>query len=380
MPRVLLILVNDIAYLLSHRADLALAAKRTGYEVIVVYGDPAGVTEPPSLIKFGIKFQPLGMRRGSLNPVREAFSFLSIIRLFVKIRPDLVYLISIKPYIYGAIAATLTGVPAVVSAVNGLGSMFIGRSWRNSLFRALAAPVFTIAFRHHNQIVIVQNRDDADFLVGWGVLKYSRVRLIRGAGVKLNEFTVSPEPEGVPTVVFVGRLLRDKGINDFVSAARTLYKRGVHVRFRVVGDIDRGNPTALTDDELTILHQEGIVEFLGYRTDIAALYAQSHIACLPSFREGLPKALIEAAAAGRVVVTTDVPGCRDVVIPNVTGLLVPPGNPEELANALHWLIAHPRERLSMGVAGRGLAEREFALDRIISEHLDLFREITDRQL
>ena len=224
----------------------------------------------------------------------------------------------------------------------------------------------------------MQNEHDRDVLTRWGVLKLRQARLLRGSGVDLSKFTYMSSPPGRPVVSLAARLLRDKGVLEFAAAARLLRTRGVKARFWLVGEPDPANPASLTEQEFSILRDEGIVEALGYRKDIAALYAKSHIVCLPSYREGLSRALLEAAASGRAVVTTDAPGCRDAIIPDETGLLAPVRNAEKLADALQWLIEHPKERAAMGRAGRALAEREFAIEKIVDQHLRIYRELLSK--
>jgi len=321
------------------------------------------------------------MRRGGKNPFEELRAMYSIWRLYRSLRPDLVHLVTIKPYLYGGWVARLAEVPGVVSAVAGLGSGFIRADWRSRLLRALLYPIYRLALGHPNQRVIVQNQDDASVLVDWGVLNSQKIRLLRGSGVDISAFTQLKEQDGVPTVCFAARLLRDKGVYDFVDAARLLHERGVQARFWLAGDADPKNPTGLTESELQALRDERTVKVLGFQKDIPALYAQSHIVCLPSFYgEGIPKALLEAAAASRVVVTTDHTGCREAIIAQVSGLLVPVKSPEKLADALQWLIEHPIERAAMGKAGRLLAEREFAIEKIVQGHLDIYRELLGQEL
>lgn len=373
----LLILVNDLSFFLSHRLPIAKAAVAVGYEVCVGYGELGGVA-PEVLAKLGVSTYFVPMRRGGTNPLQELRTLYSIWRLYRSLRPDLVHLVTIKPYLYGGLGARLAGVCGVVSAVAGLGSVFIRMDWRSRLFSALLYPIYRLAFGHPNQRVIVQNEDDASVLVNWGVLDSQKIRLLRGSGVYLTAFTQLDEPGGVPTVCFAARLLRDKGVYDFVAAARLLRARGVEARFWLAGDTDTKNPTGLTGSELQSLRDEGVVEVLGYQKDIPSLYAQSHIVCLPSFYgEGIPKALIEAAAASRAIVTTDHPGCREAIIPNESGLLVPVKSPEKLADALQWLIEHPSERVAMGKAGRLLAEREFAIEKIVQGHLEIYQELLE---
>ena len=376
-PGKLLILVNDLGYFVSHRLAIALAARQAGFTVSVGFGE-LGNADISSLAEQGIDTYAVPMRRGGVNPFAELRCLFSIWRLFRQLRPELVHLVTMKPYLYGGIAARLARVGGVVSAVAGLGSVFVRQDYAGRLLRVLLYPLFYFAFRHKNQRVIVQNEHDRDVLMRWGVLKLQHVRLLRGSGVDLSKFTYMSSPPGRPVVALAARLLRNKGVLEFAAAARLLRTRGVKARFWLIGAPDPANPASLTEQELSALRNEGIVKVLGYRKDIAALYAQSHIVCLPSYREGLPKALVEAAASGRAVVTTDAPGCRDAIIPNETGLLTPVRNAEKLADALQWLIEHPKKCAAMGRAGRALAEREFAIEKIVDQHLRIYRELLSK--
>ena len=377
-PGKLLILVNDLGYFVSHRLAIALAAQQAGFTVSVGFGE-LGNANISSLARQGMHTFPVPMRRGGVNPFAELQSLFSIWRLFRRLRPELVHLVTIKPYLYGGIAARFARVGGVISAVAGLGSVFVRQDYRGRLLRISLYPLFYFAFRHKNQRVIVQNQHDRDVLADWGALELRRVCLLRGSGVDLSKFTYSDAPKGPPVVSLAARLLREKGVLEFVAAARLLRARAVKARFWLIGEPDPGNPTSLTEQALSALRDEGVVETLGYRKDIAALYAQSHIVCLPSYyREGLPRALLEAAASGRAVVTTDAPGCRDAIIPNETGLLAPVRNVEKLADALQWLIEHPKERAAMGRAGRALAEREFAIEKIVDQHMRIYQELLSK--
>ncbi len=371
----LLFVVNNLGFFVSHRLPIAHAALEKGYEVNVAYGELGDVL-PHTLELCDLKTFFLPQQRGGTNPLQEIRSLYYMLRLFIAIRPDLIHLVTIKSYLYGGLIARLTAVKGVVSAVTGLGSLFVRQDFRSRILQALLFPFFRFAFGHPNQLIIVQNKDDARKLIHWGLVDSRKVRLLKGSGVSLAEFSALDEPVDIPTICFAARLLREKGVYDFVSAARILRKRCIEARFLLAGDLDPKNPSGLTELELRELREEGVVEVLGYKKNIAALYAHSHIVCLPSFYgEGLPKSLIEAAAASRVIVTTDHPGCRDVIIPNVSGLLVPIKSPEKLADALQWLIEHPQERIMMGKAGRQLAEREFTIEKIVQGHLDIYHEL-----
>ncbi len=373
----LLILVNNLNFFISHRLMIAKASIDKGFDVVIGYGELGGI-DPDILKQNGFKLINIPIYPGSINIFKEFKTLIYIWKFFKKEKPDIVHLVTIKPYLYGGIISRLANVPAVVSAVSGLGTIFISKNLKFKLLRLFLYPVYRLAFNHLNQKVIIQNNDDLKMLVDWGVLNILKAKLFKGSGVMIANFINLNETEGIPTVCFASRFLRDKGIYEFVSAARLLRKRGIKARFCLAGDIDINNPTSLNIEELNNLKKDKDIEILGYQKDIAYLYSQSHIICLPSYREGLPKSLIEAAAASRAVVTTDVPGCREVIIPDKTGLLVPVKDSEKLADALQWLIEHPQERIAMGKAGRKFAENEFPIEKIVQNHLDIYDELLNQ--
>ncbi len=319
------------------------------------------------------------MKRGSINFLDNAKTFFKIWKFFKEEKPDIVHLVTIKPYLYGGIISRLTDVPCLVTAVSGLGTIFISDNLQSKLLRLLLYPIYKFAFNHFNQKIIIQNKDDLKTLQDWGVINSLKVKLLKGSGIKLENFTNFDEPFGVPTIALAARLLRDKGVNEFVAAAKIIKERGIQSRFLLAGDLDIGNPTSLELNDLNTIKKNGHVEILGYHNDISKLYSQSHIICLPSYREGFPKGLMEAAAAGRAVVTTDVPGCREAVIPNETGLIVPAKDPKKLANAIQWLIENPKERLNMGKAGRRFAEKNFSIENIVNYHIDIYFELINNK-
>jgi glycosyltransferase involved in cell wall biosynthesis len=253
--------------------------------------------------------------------------------------------------------------------------VFVAHGFKAALLRRVLRPLFRLAFNHPRQVVIFQNIADRDALVEFGAIRAEKGVLIRGSGVDLRAFVYQDERDGIPVVAFAARLLRDKGVLEFVQAARLLRARGVVARFWLIGAPDLGNPTSISEELLASWRSEGVVELLGQRSDIPSLFAQASVICLPSYREGLPKALVEAAAAGRAVVTTDVPGCRDAIDPGKTGLLVPIKDSERLADAIQILIEHPEKRAAMGRAGRRLAEREFSIQRIVDEHMTVYERL-----
>lgn len=369
----ILYVVNDLGFFLSHRLPLAVSAKDSGFEVCVAsnYSELETVLDD-----YGFSFYGFPIQRSGKNPFREFLTFIRLLSVFRAVKPDLVHLVTIKPVLYGGIAARLTKVPSMVAAISGLGTVFVARGGRQRLLKHMVSVLYRLSLGHRNLVVIFQNPDDRAVLSNIGVIKKCQARLIRGSGVALAECPIVAEPGGPPTVTMASRLLRDKGVVEFVEAARLLAGRGVTVRFRLIGTPDPGNPTTITQDELAAWKEEGLVELPGYLNDIPVQYAQSNIVCLPSYYgEGLPKSLVEAAACGRVVVTTDMPGCRDAIEPGKSGVLVPPCDAAALADAIQRLVERPEERRSMGLAGRELAEREFSIDRIAALHLAIYQEL-----
>ncbi len=358
---------------------IAEAAQAEGFDIVIGYGE-AGTADLKLLKQKGFSLKHIPMQRGNINLFKDLITLLKIWFFFRREKPDIVHLVTIKPYLYGGIVSRLTSVPCLVSAVSGLGTLFISDNFKSKFLRFFLFPIYKFAFNHSNQKIIVQNKDDYKLLEEWGVLNINKVKLLKGSGVKLQNFVNFNEPDGIPTICFAARLLRDKGVYEFVNAARFLKEKGIKARFLLAGDLDISNPTSLNHEDLNIIKNDGYVEILGFYKDIPKLYNNSHIVCLPSYREGLPKGLLEAAAASRAIVTTDVPGCRDAIIPNKTGLIVPVKNSKKLANAIHWLINHPKERIAMGKAGRELAEKEFIVEKIVQHHLDIYKDLIKKKL
>lgn len=373
MKKKLLILVSHLSFFISHRLELAVASKDMGYKLKVVFGELDA--DLKILNDLDIDYLHLPIQRGGTNFLQDIRSIYFIWKLFRKVRPDILHLVTIKPYLYGGIIARLTNVKCVVSAISGLGSLFIHKNFKSKLIRLFLYPIYKFALNHRNQFVIVQNKEDSNTLIRWGVLKPKKIKLIKGSGVNIKEFTQLNEIDGIPTVCFAARLLKDKGVYEFVLAAELLRKKGIVAKFILAGDIDKKNPSSLSLNDLGKLKENKNIEVLGHHQNIKELYRESHIVCLPSYREGLPKSLIEAAAASRAIVTTDVPGCRDAIIPNVSGLLVPSNDSKKLADAIEWLILNPKERILMGKAGRKLATSEFNIDKVIKKHLIIYDEL-----
>jgi len=372
-PRRLVFVVSPATFFVSHRLAIARAAQHEGFEVHVATPPGNGVA---AIEAQGMRHHPLSLPRGGMNPWRELLALLEILRLFRRLQPQIVHLVTPKPVLYGGIAARLARVPAVVAAVSGLGQVFAAHDLRTRLVRALVLRAYALALQGRNLRVIFQNPDNRDLLLSATKLSGSDALLIRGSGVDLHEYRRVPEPEGVPVVTFASRLLRAKGIAEFAAAAQQLRSNGLRARFLVAGEPDPGNPASISAGELDDIRHGGSVELLGHRPDIAELFAASNLVVLPSYYgEGLPRVLIEAAACGRAVVTTDFPGCRDAIEPGVTGVLVPPRDVAALVHAIAQLLADPQRRIQMGMAGRALAEREYSIESVVAKHLEIYRSL-----
>ncbi|WP_407363168.1 glycosyltransferase family 4 protein [Pseudomonas luteola] len=368
----LLYVVNDLKFFISHRLAIAKMAKDKGYEVHV-----AAMPNPAQAVlkEHGFIFYALPLNRSGRNPFLELWCLISIWWLFWKVRPSIVHLVTIKPVLYGSIASRFSPVKGVVAAISGLGYVFLAKGYKAGLVRFLVSLLYKVALGRKRLIVIFQNESDRNVFFEKNIINYKRTVLIKGSGVDLNVFSPKPEPKGEKTVVFAARLLKDKGVVEFFDAISILESRSVKANYLIAGDIDPGNPTSLTKMELGRLCQGKPVSVIGYRSDMPEVFENCHLVVLPSYREGLPKVLAEAAASGRAVVTTDVPGCRDAIEPGISGLLVKVKDAQDLANAIAKVITNETLRVSMGHAGRRLAEQEFAIEKIVSQHLDVYEEL-----
>jgi len=364
--------VNDPAYFVTHRMGIGLRLLAEGYAVHIM----APGSCPEVLVEYGFIYHQVSMSRKGKNPFSELSTIYELFSLFNALKPDVVHLVTIKPYLYGGIAARFAGVKAVVSAVAGLGILFSQSSFKRHVLRATLYPLYRFAFGHPRQTVIFQNHDDKDLLQRFAHLPEEKTVVIRGAGVDLAGYPFLPEPQGEIVVSFASRLLKDKGVIEFVEASRILRQRGVPAIFWLIGMPDPGNANTVTQEQLDTWEREGLVKCLGYRKDIASLFSQSHIITLPSFYgEGLPKVLIEAAACGRAVITTDHTGCRDAIEADETGLLVPIRDSAALANAIESLVLNPGTRKKYGEAGRRLAERVFDVEKVVDAHLEVYHQL-----
>jgi glycosyltransferase involved in cell wall biosynthesis len=371
-----LFLVNDSAFFASHRLPIGRAAVKHGYEVHLGALSDGRLGE---ISAAGIKFHPLPVDRTGLNPAKDLQLFRAIVQLFRKLRPQIVHAVTIKPVIYGGLAARVCGVPAFVSTISGLGYAFEEGAGSRTAVRLLVERLYRSALCHPNSRTVFQNPENRNLFLARGLAQRERTSLIRGSGVDLCAFQPSPEPAGLPIILLPARLLWAKGVPEFVEAARILRARGRKARFVLVGDIPAHNRGAVSLSTLHGWQAQGLVEWWGYRSDMAVVYGAATVVCLPSsYSEGIPRALIEAAACGRPIITTDMPGCREVARHGVEGFLVPPKNASALADAISAVLSLPSaERARMGEAARARAEQQFSVERIVQQTMAIYAGLID---
>lgn len=368
----ILYVANVAWFFRSHRLPLALEAVRRGYDVhlATAFRDQQERREFEDL---GITTHEVPFERSGTGPAKELATFLRLRQLYVSLRPFLTHNVSIKPIVYGGILGRLYGISRV-NAVSGLGYAYIAKGVKAAIRRAALNLAYSVAVGGRHSRVIVQNKDDLGFFQRGLKVAEKNLVLIRGAGVDLTAFDPRRPPSVPPVVVLPARMLADKGVREFAAAARILKSKGVSARFALVGGLDPGNRAGLTQDELGQITADGMVEYWGYRSDMPEVLGAAQIVCLPSYREGLPKALLDACAAGRAIVTTDVPGCREVVKHGYNGLLVPPRDADALAQALEQLLNDTKRCVAMGRNGRQLAENYFSVESVVDRTLQIYEE------
>jgi glycosyltransferase involved in cell wall biosynthesis len=378
--RRILYLVSEDWYFCSHRLPIARAARNAGAEILVA----TSVANHGSAIEGeGFRLLPVKIERSGLNALADLSTLWSLIRLYRHERPDIVHHVALKPVLYGSLAAWIAGVPIVINALAGLGFLFISDGNLASLLRPVVRFAFRILFNRKNSRLILQNSDDVLLFLDHIGIQASRIDMIRGSGVDIIRYQPTPEPdvssEHPVVALCVTRMLWDKGIGELVAAARLLKTRGVAITVRLVGPSDR-NPAAIDVATLDGWRREGIVDVAGPSEDIPDEYARAHIAVLPSYREGLPKSLLEAAAAGRPIVSSDVPGCREICREGQTGFLVPAHSIELLAEKLAVLASDAELRHKMGAAARKAVEEEFSEAAVIEQTLALYDDALSKNV
>lgn len=379
MKKKVLFVINVDWFFISHRLPIALKAIENGYEVHLACNFTG---QEKYLQSLGIKLHFVDFSRSSFNPISEFKVLLSIKKILTTVKPDIMHSITIKPVIYsGLLIKTMSRKPAFIAAISGLGFVFSSNSLRTKLTRFLVTLLYKFSLSHSKRMVIFQNSSDEEFLTNIANLQSSEKVLIPGSGVDLKTYQIHVEPMLSKTIiVMASRLLKEKGVYEYVNVARSVLNKRADVEFLLVGAPDPDNPNSITNKELKEWDVSGIVKVLGHRNDINKIFSESNIVTLPSFYgEGVPKVLIEAAACGRAVITTDNPGCRDAILPNETGILVPVCDQKELEEAILRLVDDVELRRKMGLKARELAEEKFDVTSVVNKHLGLYSMMADTE-
>ena len=350
------------------RGPLLAALRARGHEVIAMAADPDPATLA-GLAALGVAFEPIALERAGIDPVADARTIHALARRLRALAPDLVLGYTIKPVIYGSIAARLAGVPRRAAMITGIGSALADpRTAKQRIIAAIAGALYRIGLAQC-EVVMFQNTDDRDDLARLGAIpRHARVAVVRGSGVDLAHYRPSALPPGPPVFLFIGRLLRDKGIHEYVAAARRVRARHPEATFRIVGWLDP-NPESLTQRELDQLVADGAVSYLGATDDVRPHLAAAHVLVLPSYREGTPRSVLEAMSMSRAVITTDAPGCRDTVVDGDSGLLVPVRDVDRLTAAMLRLIESPALLARLAAAGHARAVALYDADKVAASVL-----------
>ncbi len=372
MPKLLYLVTEDWAFC-SHRLPMARAARAAGYEIIVATRVEA---HRERIEAEGFRLHALDWRRRGNGPLATLRSVLDIAALYRREKPDLIHHVAMKPVIVGGLAAWLAGRTAVVNALTGLGYVFIGESPVKLPIRA----VIRFVLKRPGSRLLLQNHDDARFLVSRGFATAEHLTVIRGSGIDIEHYAPLPEPESGPvTVAYVGRMLEDKGIPTLVEAHRRVRERGVDLRLLLVGTPDPENPTTVTEATLRDWTARPGLEWRGAVADVRTVWRDAHFAVLPSRREGLPKSLLEAAACARALIATDVPGCREIARAGENALLVPPDDPQALAEALETLATDAALRARFAAVSRALVVSDLAVGPVGTHTVELYRAAMGEQ-
>lgn len=375
--RKILFLVNVDWFFLSHRLPIALEALRGGAEVWVVTADTGYLEEIES---YGFKTIDFPFSRSGTNYLRELFSLAHLYRVYSRIKPDLVHHVTIKPVIYGSIIARFFKNLFVINAITGMGFVF-SKDKKASGIKSVVRFAYRTALNNKNARVIFQNEEDRRKFVNSNLVKNEQTNLIRGSGVDTNVFKPLKEDSSHNvSVLLASRMIWDKGIREFVEAADIVRQKRLDVRFILAGKVDDGNPNMVSVETLKSWEDQNKVEWLGHHEDMIGLLQSSTIIALPTFYpEGVPKILIEAASMGKPIITTDRPGCRDIVKNGENGILIPEKDSRALADAILYLLQNPDICQKFGKKGRQLVIDEFSEEKVVSETMDLYDEMLGKE-
>lgn len=375
--------VNHVAFFISHRLPIAQKAIDEGYKVYLITGKAGSKSMEQSAIKTlhknKIKHYRVSFSSSSVNPFKELYGLFQIIRIIKKIKPDVVHCASPKGNFYGGIASRVLDVRGVIFAISGMGFAFTKDKKNIKLSRNIISKIFSlfinISFSHKNKRVIVQNTLDYKELLKNKWVGKDELRVIHGSGVNLDLYKNINYKDKLKIVILPSRILIDKGVIEFVEAVKLIQDQVPGWRFLLLGAADYENPSAISNAMIDEWQKSSIIEWLGHVDQIEQFYKDASIVCLPSYREGMPKTLLEAAAAGCATITSDVIGCNEAIIHNSTGLLVPVQDSQALAKALLRLINNPEMRENFGLNGIKLAKNKFGITDIVRQNMALYKEV-----
>lgn len=371
-PRLLYVVTEDW-YFLSHRLPMARAARAAGFEVHVATNNG---TDADDIRREGFTVHPVRFGRGRVSPVRSIRTVMALRKIYRAVAPAIVHHVAVQPSVLGILASVGLGF-ASIYAITGLGHAFISKSGTARSLRTGIGVLLRFGLNRRRAVGVVQNPDDRDMLTSLGV-KPDHIVLIPGSGIDADRLRPIPEPGGPVTAAYVGRMLDDKGVRTLMAAHRIVRESDTRCDLLLAGTPDPANPASIPQLEVAAWGREPGVTWLGQVADISTVWQRAHIAVLPSRREGLPKSLLEAAACGRPLIATDVPGCREIVIHEKTGLLVPVDDAQALADAIVRLARSSSLRIRLGVAARRLVDERFSADLIGKATVALYRRLLDQ--
>lgn len=369
----LLFVVNSLDFFVSHRLEIALAAQKQNYEIHIFTFSKG---DESKILKRGLNYHNIKLKRTKLNLFNDFLVFIKLFKIIYIVKPNIIHLVTIKPIIFGGIISKLLNIDSIIIAFSGLGTIFTKSKKQYSFYRLIIIQTLKIIFSKKNKLkVIFQNNDDQELIEKYTKLKRSKSIIIRGSGVDLNHFKNLKYTNSNFIVSMISRFLFNKGITEYIEAVKILKKQYPSIIFRIVGSIDAGNPESLSIHDLNKLKKDNNLEIIENSKNVLKIINESKIIVLPSYREGLPKVLLEAAACERPIVTTNVPGCKDVVIDNITGKIAEPRNIYDLSEKIKKLIIQEDNLIKMGKKGRKHVQLNFSLEYVIKSHLKLYKEM-----
>ncbi len=367
----ILFITNVDWFFVSHRLPIGIEAINQGYEVHLA----AQFTgQEDFLIAKGFKIHNVNFKKSQTSVIGSLISFIKIQKIIFKIKPDLVHAITIKPVLLGGLAAKIYGKASFVASISGLGYIFVSRNFISKLIKFFVIFLYKISLSNKSMKVIFQNKDDKNIITRICNLDDTNTELINGSGVNLDTFKPNKLKSESNIILFASRLLISKGVYEFIECAQKLKNK--KYKFVIAGKLDLENPDCISSKKLYSFHKKGIIEYIGDKKNVKEIICASKIVVLPSYYgEGLPKILIEAAACGKPVITTDHPGCKDAIIPNLTGLLVPVRNTNLLVKAVNKIINSSSLCESMGIEGRKLAKKKYDINSVVDKHIQIYMSL-----